>query len=94
MKTQRFGLSKRVCMSLALAIILLSGFGVGQNALAKRGVPDSFAELADKQGLVAVNISTTKVVKGVGRFSPFQGREFRDFFGDEFFRRFFGETPQ
>ncbi len=94
MRTQRFGLGKRVCISLALAIILLSGFGVGQNALAKRGVPDSFAELADKQGHVAVNISTTKVVKGVGRFSPFQGREFRDFFGDEFFRRFFGETPE
>ena len=94
MRTQRFGLSKRVCISLTLAITLLSGFGVGQNALAKRGVPDSFAELADKQGHVAVNISTTKVVKGVGRFSPFQGREFRDFFGDEFFRRFFGETPE
>ena len=94
MKSQRFGLSKRVCISLALVVTLLLGSGVGQNALAKRGVPDSFAELADKQGHVAVNVSTTKVVKGVRRFFPFQGREFRDFFGDEFFRRFFGERPE
>jgi serine protease Do len=47
-----------------------------------------------------VNISTTKVVKGGGRvfrhFSP-PSRErdpFRDFFGEDFFDRFFGEIPQ
>jgi serine protease Do len=47
-----------------------------------------------------VNISTKKVVKGGGRvlrqFNP-PSRErdlFKDFFGDEFFNRFFGDTPQ
>jgi len=94
MRDQRFGLSKEVYISLALAIILVLISGASHHALATRGAPDSFAELAEKEGHVAVNISTTRVVKGVKRFFPFQGREFRDFFGDEFFRRFFGEIPE
>jgi len=94
MKNQRYQIIKKTLISPALVISLFLVLGVGQNALARRGVPDSFAELADRQGHVAVNISSTKVVKGFRRPLPFQGREFRDFFGDEFFRRFFGEIPE
>jgi len=92
MKKQHRQLRTKIFMALAITLFL--GFGFGQNALAERGVPDSFAQLAEKEGHVAVNISTTKVAKGVRRALPFQGREFKDFFGDEFFRRFFGEIPQ
>jgi len=62
--------------------------------------PANFVELAKRVKPGVVNISTTKVVKGGGRvfrhFSP-PSRErdpFRDFFGEDFFDRFFGETPQ
>jgi serine protease Do len=57
-------------------------------------------ELAKKVKPGVVNISTTKVVKGGGRvfrhFSPFfrERDPFRDFFGEEFWERFFGDIPQ
>jgi len=92
MKNQYFQLSKKIFM--VLVIIIFLAFGLVQNAVAKNGIPDSFAELAAKQAHVAVNISTTKTIKAIRRFSPFQGREFKDFFGDEFFRHFFGEIPE
>jgi serine protease Do len=62
--------------------------------------PQLFVELARRVKPGVVNISTKKVVKGGGRvfrqFSPpFRERDlFRDFFGEEFFNRFFSETPQ
>jgi len=62
-------------------------------------VPESFAELAENLKPSVVNISTTTVTKGGKMFhdvpSPF-GRKndrFKDFFGDEFFDRFFGDRP-
>ncbi|MCK5422861.1 MAG: Do family serine endopeptidase, partial [Deltaproteobacteria bacterium] len=56
-----------------------------------------FVKLAEKLMPATVNISTTKTVKR--RKRPFHqpSREedpFRDFFGDEFFNRFFGQMPQ
>jgi serine protease Do len=58
-----------------------------------------FVDLAKKVKPGVVNISTTKVVKGGGRvfrhFSPFREKDpFKDFFGEEFFDRFFGDNPQ
>ena len=93
MKNRCFQLRKIVFTGLAITFFL--GFGLVQNASAATGVPGSFAELAEKQSHVAVNISTTKTVQ-VRRFSPFQGQndQFRHFFGDDFFRRFFGEIPE
>ncbi len=90
-RQRRYVITKPI---ICLAIIMLLCLGYGQDLLAKKVVPESFAELADELGHVAVNISTTKIVKGVGRFSPFWGKEFRDFFGEEFFKRFFGEIPE
>ena len=62
--------------------------------------PNLFVELTRRVKPGVVNISTTKVIKGGGRvykhFSP-PSRErdpFRDFFGEDFFERFFGGVPQ
>ncbi|MCX8011913.1 MAG: DegQ family serine endoprotease [Desulfobacterota bacterium] len=58
----------------------------------------SFVEIAKAINPAVVNISTEKVVKGADRvfrhyFGP--GGPFpRDFFGDDFFERFFGEIPE
>lgn len=92
MKNQRFQRNRKIF--LGVIIVLFLGLWLSQNAIAKNGIPESFAELAAKQSHVAVNISTTKIVKSIQRFSPFQSREFRDFFGDEFFRHFFGQIPE
>jgi serine protease Do len=57
-----------------------------------------FVDLAKHVKPAVVNISTKRVVKGGGRvfrqFSPRERDPFRDFFGEDFFNRFFGETPQ
>ena len=57
--------------------------------------PGSFADLAEKQGPAVVNISTATVIKSNGNGTQMQNpfgenNPFRDFFGDEFFKRFFG----
>jgi len=60
--------------------------------------PYSFADLAEKLKPSVVNISTTKKVTsgGLEMFrEPFgQGSPFDQFFGDDFFRRFFGDSPE
>ncbi len=68
-------------------------------AVAPPSLPGNlFVDLAKRLKPVVVNISTKKVVKGGGRvfrqFSPRERDPFRDFFGEDFFNRFFGETPQ
>ncbi len=58
----------------------------------------NFSPLVKRLTPVTVNISTTKTVKtGMRRFgTPFHGPDdpFRDFFGDDFLRRFFGDIPE
>jgi len=54
-------------------------------------VPLSFSDLAERVKPSVVNISTTKTYKGRGGFSSPFGRSP---FGDDFFDRFFGDTPQ
>ncbi|SFM73040.1 DegQ family serine endoprotease [Thermodesulforhabdus norvegica] len=55
----------------------------------------SFADLVEKVKHSVVNISTTKVIKD-HPLQPFLDPDspFRDFFGDEFFKRFFGDLPK
>lgn len=58
----------------------------------------TFVELAKEMKPIAVNISTSKTIKRK-TFRPFPspfGDEdpFRDFFGDDFFERFFGQMPK
>ena len=62
-------------------------------------MPGSFADLVDRLKPAVVNISTTQTVRGGSApfSSPFgdKGSPFeRYFWGDEFFERFFGDTPQ
>lgn len=84
-------------ISLILAALALL---VPVTAAAATGgtVPLSFADLAEKVKPAVVNISTTKTVTsgGLGMFrEPFgQGSPFEHFFGDDFFRRFFGDMPE
>lgn len=64
-------------------------------ALVAQG-PTTFADLAEGVKDVVVNISTTQVIKE-NPMQPFMGPNspFREFFGDDFFKRFFGENaPQ
>ncbi len=61
--------------------------------------PQSFSKLVKGLKPAVVNISTTQVIKQRGfKGMPGQpGQEqdpFRDFFGDDFFERFFGDIPQ
>ena len=58
--------------------------------------PRSFTDLAKRMKPSVINIRSTKLVKNTGRgfWSPFSPKgPFRDFFGDEFFERFFDEMP-
>ncbi len=57
--------------------------------------PSSFAELAEKVRKSVVNISTTQVIKD-HPLQPFFGPNspFKDFFDDEFLKKFFGDIPK
>jgi serine protease Do len=94
MRKKYFRLNNRTFIFMVMIMTFILGLGVSNNSLAKNSVPDSFAELAARQGSAAVNISTTKTVKTTKRLPQFQGREMRDFFGDEFFKHFFGGDPE
>ena len=56
--------------------------------------PGSFAELAKQADPAVVNISTTQVVKHPQMGGPKPRSPFEDFFGDEFFDKFFGDGPK
>jgi serine protease Do len=59
-----------------------------------KGIPVSFADLAEKVKPAVVNISTTRTVKSGGVFSPFGDSPLERFFGEDFFERFFGDLPR
>ncbi len=67
--------------------------GKKQEARVEAGRPSSFTDLAKSLKPSVINIRSTKLVKHP-LWSPFGPRSpFRDFFGEEFFERFFGENP-
>lgn len=82
---------------LPLALLFFGPFGqlVFPREAMAYNAPASFADLAEQVKHSVANISTTQVVKG-SAMTPFTGRndQFRDFFGDDFFKHFFGEVPQ
>lgn len=64
-------------------------------AVAVEGItPGSFSDLAERVKPAVVNISTTKLLKGRSLGNPFGQSPFRDYFGDDFFNRFFGDVPE
>jgi serine protease Do len=65
-------------------------------ASAPAGQPPSFADLAEKFSPAVVNVSTATIVQQGQVQSPFGdgNNPFHEFFGDEFFKRFFGDQPQ
>lgn len=86
----------RPALVLSLAL-LMSGMATGVSLAVSyntAGLP-SFADLADRVKGSVVNISTTQVIEG-HPMRPFFNEDspFRDFFGDDFMKKFFGNGPQ
>jgi serine protease Do len=77
--------------ALCLALLLVVAVPVGGWA---QPPSEGLADLAEEVKHSVVNLFTTQIVK-MGR-QPGMGEEgpLRDFFGDEFFERFFGGSPQ
>jgi len=102
-KTGRFKMSRGgltltiVVLALLVSIPLVQNFARGADTEVKPypSAPASFTELVKRVGPDVVNISTTKVVKR-GPMPRHFGNEgpWRDFFGDDFFERFFGQIPR
>ena len=91
------GLAVLMVLAWTLPAQALFGFGEKKKeapvaAPAVRMIPASFADLAQKINPSVVNISTTKIFKTKGFQHPFMGQNdpFRFFFGDDFFKKFFG----
>ncbi|MBZ4660213.1 MAG: DegQ family serine endoprotease, partial [Desulfacinum sp.] len=88
---------RTVVFFLSLLLFLGASGPAAQAAFSPYGdnAPPSFADLADKVKDSVVNISTTQVIKG-HPLQPFLRPDspFREFFGDEFFKKFFGDVPQ
>ena len=86
---------------IAMVALLFLSMGPTFSKGAETGVqpypnaPASFTELVKRVGPEVVNISTTKVIKR-GPMPRAFGNEgpWRDFFGDDFFERFFGQMPK
>jgi serine protease Do len=97
-----FGLRNRLmrCFSgpmvgiLVLLIAASHSIAAGTSPTGQQG-PPTFADLAERVNTSVVNIFTTQVVKD-NPMQPFMAPNspFREFFGDEFYRRFFGDNPQ
>jgi S1-C subfamily serine protease len=66
-----------------------------KGVLLNNGLP-SFSQLVNLVKPTIVNISTTTVIKGPNMQDRFTGpmNPFKDFFGDDFVDKFFGNSPQ
>ena len=85
--------------AIVLAFLIMSlgqiAFGAEEGIKPYPNGPISFAELVEEVKNEVVNISTTTVIKRGPIPRPFgQHKQFRDFFGDDFFERFFGQIPK
>ncbi len=94
MQTRFSGISRTTRLFCVAAVVFALSILPGVNAYpAAPGLqgPSTFADLAETVKDTVVNISTTQVIKE-NPMQPFMGPNspFRDFFGDEFFKRYFG----
>ena len=101
----RTGHSKQYGSGLILAVIILAILSMpliktvatGAETVVKPypHAPISFTELVDQVSHLVVNISSTQVIKRGPMPKSFDPHgQFRDFFGDDFFERFFGQMPK
>jgi serine protease Do len=83
-----------VALLSAIAVILTVDYTQATQTSPNPATPASFANLADKVKGSVVNISTTQVVEG-NPLMPFMGpgSPFRDFFGPNPPKQFFGNQP-
>jgi serine protease Do len=63
-----------------------------RQVMVEKGLP-GFGSLVKETKPSVVNISTTTVVKGIDGSQRF-GHPFKEFFGDDFFEKFFGDSPR
>ncbi|MCX7966705.1 MAG: DegQ family serine endoprotease, partial [Syntrophorhabdaceae bacterium] len=99
-----------ILLILCFIAALIVGFGFVKEKIVTKETPyENIRPVAfDRGGLPSlsnliktikpcvVNISTTMTIKGPGLLDPFSGpySPFRDFFGNDFFERFFGDLPK
>lgn len=88
-------LFKLVSLFLAAVVIFHGGWCLALWPSKSISELPSLSDLVEKVKHSVVNISTTKVIKD-HPLQPFLSPDspFRDFFGDEFLKRFFGDLPQ
>ena len=85
---------------ISVLFISLLGMGPSQAAMKKEAlsqletIQEAFASVAEALKAAVVNISTTQKIRPPLRRWPEFRHPFREFFGEEFFERFFGEIPQ
>ncbi|MBF0548999.1 MAG: hypothetical protein HQK60_00555 [Deltaproteobacteria bacterium] len=99
MRNKRFSFPGSVGFSFPVFLMVFLGLVVSAvfwslpmgpaNAEAASALPGSFSELVKKCKPAVVNISTSHTVKRAERMQGLpggnQGKQFRDFFGEEFF---------
>jgi len=98
METATFQKHVSITIAIALAcVILVAGVFTGHSVYAENAtkqqlenLSQAFRDIVKDVGPAVVYISTEQTVKSRQR-TP---EQFREFFGDEFFRRFFGDVPQ
>jgi serine protease Do len=95
---RRYGIGFVLIVMVPLLFLILgpaSSKGADTEVKPYPNAPVSFTELVKRVGPEVVNISTTKVVKRGPMPRPFSNEgPWRDFFGDDFFERFFGQMPR
>jgi serine protease Do len=80
-------------IALVCSLAVLPALAMGKEAAQRATEFPSLTELVKELKPTVVNISTTKVVRSpLDNF--FRGRDLPDFFGDDFFKRFFGDQPR
>lgn len=86
--------------SLGLLILFIIGIKSGHAAMPREAlaqldaIQEAFVSVAETLKPAVVNISTTQKIRHPGRRWPEFRSPFRDFFGEDFFERFFGDIPQ
>ncbi|HWU39772.1 MAG TPA: DegQ family serine endoprotease [Candidatus Acidoferrum sp.] len=86
----------RRALFISLWVFLLSTPAVAQEGkTALQTLQDAFVQVAQSVRPAVVNVSTTqRPRRREGRRAPQVPPQLRDFFGEDFFERFFGEEPQ